>query len=107
MDPIVMPLVNSARASSAPMDIRSKADSGAAVEKAARDFESLFLNQVLQEMKNTVGEGSLLDGGAGGQMLDVGWSGLAQDLAGKGGVGLWKDIARQMQGGGGKVDEAR
>ena len=51
---------------------------------------------MLDEMKKTVGQSGLLEDSASSQMLDVGWSGLARDVAGKGGVGLWKDIVRQV-----------
>ena len=98
MEPAVMPLVNNSRP--APVALATPAGSakatGPSVEKTAKDFESVFLGQMLEEMKKTVGQSGLLEDGASGQMVDVGWSGLAKDIANKGGVGLWKDIVRQV-----------
>ncbi len=64
-------------------------------EKAAKDFEAVLLHKMLQEMANTVPDSPLLDRGAGKQVHDMFWHYLAQDLADKGGLGLWKQIAGQ------------
>jgi len=62
-------------------------------EQAAKDFESVLIHKLLQEMANTVDESPLLDEGAGQGVKDMFWYYLAQDLANKGGLGLWKQIA--------------
>jgi Rod binding domain-containing protein len=65
-------------------------------EQAAKDFESVLLHKLLQEMANTVDESPLLDEGAGQSVKDMFWYYLAQDLADKGGLGLWKQIAARQ-----------
>lgn len=70
-----------------PTDIKS--------EQAAKDFEAVLLHKMLQTMANTVPDSPLLDEGAGKQVQDMFWYHLSQDLANKGGLGLWKQIARQ------------
>ncbi len=64
-------------------------------EQAAKDFEALLLHKMLQQMANTIPDSPLLDEGAGKQVRDMFWYYLAQDLADKGGLGLWKQIASQ------------
>jgi len=76
-----------ARAAEAPPD--------AAGIKAAKDFESVLLHKLLQEMARTVDDSPILDDSAGKQVKDMFWYYLAQDLADKGGLGLWKQIAGQ------------
>ncbi len=61
-------------------------------EKVAKDFESLFLNKLLDEMKNTIGEWGSETDEISKQVQGIFWLYLAQDIANKGGLGLWKDI---------------
>ncbi|PKL50679.1 MAG: hypothetical protein CVV39_01085 [Planctomycetes bacterium HGW-Planctomycetes-1] len=58
----------------------------------AKDFESVFIGKLLDEMKNTIGEwGDEKDGPA--QQIDgIFWMYLARDLADNGGFGMAKDI---------------
>ena len=65
-------------------------------EKAAKDFESVLLHKVLEEMKRTIPESGLLGDGVSRQVRDLFWLYLAQDLADKGGLGVWKQLYRQM-----------
>lgn len=67
------------------------------LERAAKDFESVFIHRMLEEMKNTVGDSGLLEDSASEQTQGMVNFYLAQDLGQKGGFGLWKDIARQMK----------
>jgi len=98
MEPIELPLVNGSRPPAVALagPSRGQETPAPSLEKTAKDFESVFLGQMLEEMQKTVGQGGLLEDGASSQVLSIGWSGLAKDIAGKGGVGLWKDIARQV-----------
>lgn len=64
-------------------------------QQAAKDFEAVLLHKMLQAMASTVPDSPLLDEGAGKQIHDMFWHYLAQDLADKGGLGLWKQIAGQ------------
>lgn len=76
----------------------SQAGKTAQAVKAAKDFESVLLNKVMEEMQNTVDHSGLLDGAGTEQTQSMFWMFLSQDLAAKGGVGLWKDVYRQMTG---------
>ena len=61
-------------------------------EQIAKDFESILLNKLLDEMKNTIGDWGFEKDGASKQVQGIFWLYLAHDIANKGGFGLWKDI---------------
>ncbi len=62
-------------------------------EKLAKDFESILLTKLLDEMKETVGKWGLEEEDpAAGQVQGLFWLYLARDVADKGGLGLWKDL---------------
>lgn len=61
-------------------------------EKFAKDFESVLLNKLLGEMQNSIGDWGLEKSGAFKQVQGLFSMFLAQEVAGKGGIGLWKDI---------------
>jgi Rod binding domain-containing protein len=61
-------------------------------EQIAKDFESLLLHKLLEEMKNTIGDWGFSKDGVSKQMQGIFWLQLAQDIADKGGLGLWKNI---------------
>lgn len=67
-------------------------------EQIAKDFESLLLNKLLDEMKNTIGDWGFEKDGASMQMQGIFWMYLARDIADNGGLGLWKDIYKNMTG---------
>jgi Rod binding domain-containing protein len=66
-------------------------------KKVAKDFESVFLHELLKKMEDTIP-----DSGMGGEMTKqtkgMYWFYMAQDIADKGGFGLWKDIYENMPG---------
>lgn len=69
----------------------------AANEKAAKSFESVLMTKLLDEMRRTIPQSDLLEGGGAAQQTqDIFWMYLGQDLGNRGGLGLWKDLARQM-----------
>ncbi len=70
-----------------------------ALRKAAQDFESVLLHRLMEEMSRTIGHDELLSGPEMQQVQGIFWMHLAEDLADKGGMGLWKEIYRQMQPG--------
>jgi Rod binding domain-containing protein len=72
------------------------APEGPSAQQAAKDFESLLIHKVLEEMKRTIGESGLLEDGTSQQVQDIFWFYLAGELANQGGLGLWKEIYRQM-----------
>ena len=65
-------------------------------KQIAKDFESLLINKLLDEMKNTIGSWGFEKDGASMQVQGIFWLYLAQDIANNGGIGLWKDIYQTM-----------
>jgi Rod binding domain-containing protein len=68
-----------------------------AVDKAAKDFEAVFIAQMLQPMFATVGVDEMFGGGSGEEM----WRGMmveqvGKDIASNGGLGLGDTIRAQM-----------
>jgi Rod binding domain-containing protein len=63
-------------------------------EKLAKDFESVFLAKLFDTMKETVNQFNDEQDAAGGQVQGIFWMYLANDMADKGGVGLWKDLQK-------------
>lgn len=95
IDPISNPMsvLGPLDAAGAAMDRAAESAADPASEAAAKDFESLLLHKLLQEMARTVDESPLLEDSGSKQVKDMFWYYLAQDLADKGGMGLWKQIA--------------
>jgi Rod binding domain-containing protein len=58
----------------------------------AKDFESVFLSKLLDEMKNTIGDWGFDKDGAAEQVQGIFWLYLARHIADNGGLGLWKNI---------------
>lgn len=69
---------------------------GKEAEKAAKDFESVLLHKLMTEMQQTIPQSGLLDTEITRQVQGIFWLYLAQDLAQKGGLGIWKEVYRQM-----------
>lgn len=72
------------------------------LKKAARDFESVFLHQVMSVMKDTVPNEDPEDSSSE-QIQGMYWSFMAEAVGEEGGIGLWKDLystmARQQKAG--------
>ncbi len=97
MDYLTQP-VTSAPMPTVAMPRATKGMTDAQVEKAAKDFEAVLLQKLMDEMRATVDDSGLLEDGAAGQQVQgIFWSYLAQDVSQKGGMGLWKEISRQMK----------
>jgi len=75
-----------------------KATSTDQAEKVAKDFESVLLYKLMEEMRRTIPQSGLLSNGITKQVQGIFWYYLAQEVADGGGIGLWKDIYRQMTG---------
>jgi Rod binding domain-containing protein len=71
-----------------------KIDGASEAEKkqSAKDFESVFINKLLDEMKNTIGDWGEEKDGPAQQVDGIFWLYLSRDIADKGGFGMWKDI---------------
>jgi Rod binding domain-containing protein len=62
----------------------------------AKDFEGIFINKLLEEMKNTIGQWGDEKDGAAQQIDGIFWMHLGKDLGDKGGIGMWKDIYKSL-----------
>ena len=74
---------------------------GASEEKkkqVAKDFESVLLSKLLDEMSKSVGNWGFEKDGASKQVQGIFWLYLARDVANNGGMGLWKDIYKFLAG---------
>ena len=66
-------------------------------KQIAKDFESVLLTKVLDEMKNTIGNWDSEDqDGASEQVKGLFWMYLGDNILSNGGVGLWKDIYKSF-----------
>ena len=82
-----------------PEKIKKIDDTGETEKKQfAKDFESVFISKLLDEMKNTIGDWSDEKDGTSEQVEGIFWLYLARDIADKGGFGMWKDIYRSLTG---------
>ncbi len=61
-------------------------------KQLAKDFESVLINKLLEEMKNTIGEWGFEQDEANKQIQGIFTLYLARDIANSGGFGFWKDI---------------
>ena len=68
-------------------------------KQIAKDFESVLLNKMLDEMKNTVGDWGFEKDGPSNQVQGIFWMFLSRDIANNGGIGLWKDIHQFLTNG--------
>ena len=81
-------------------------------KKVGKDFESVLLTKLFEQVQASIEDSGFDDEDSGGQQVrGMFWLYLAQDVADKGGFGLWKDIyqhIKQMEGTGdptGSIDE--
>ena len=65
-------------------------------EQFARDFESIFIEKLLDEMKNTIGDWGFEQDGSSKQIQGLFWLNLARDVSSRGGLGLWKEIYNSL-----------
>ncbi|MGB8427457.1 MAG: rod-binding protein, partial [Desulfobacterales bacterium] len=76
---------------------RGNTENGGHLKKACAEFEALFINQLLKELRATVEKSGLMDGGQAEEvytgMMDAE---IARDLASKGGIGLAAILYRQL-----------
>ena len=61
-------------------------------KQIAKDFESVLLSKMLDQMKNSIGSWGFEKDGSSEQVQGIFWMYLARDMADNGGIGLWKDI---------------
>ena len=61
-------------------------------KQVAKDFESVLINKLLDEMKNTIGDWGFEKDETSKQVQGIFWLYLSREIADNGGLGLWKDI---------------
>jgi len=61
-------------------------------KQAAKDFESVLIGKLLDQMKNTIGDWGFEKDGSAKQVQGIFWMYLANDISANGGLGMWKDI---------------
>lgn len=66
--------------------------SDAKKRQLAKDFEAVLLTKLFDQVKESIGDSGFDDDVASDQIHGLFWSYLAQDVADKGGFGLWRDI---------------
>ncbi len=65
-------------------------------EQIAKDFESILLSQLLDEMKSSIGDWGFEESASSEQIQGIFWLYLARHLANNGGLGMWKDIYQTL-----------
>ena len=63
-------------------------------KQIAKDFESILLHKLFDEMKNTIGDWGFDEDVASEQVQGMFWLYMARHIADNGGLGMWKDIYR-------------
>ena len=65
-------------------------------KQIAKDFESVLLNKLFDQMSKSAGNWGFEKDGASEQIQGIFWLYLARDIANNGGMGLWKDIYNSL-----------
>ncbi len=65
--------------------------------KLAKDFESVLLTKLFDQIKESIGSTGFEEDAAADQIQGLFWSYLAQDVGAKGGFGLWQDIYQYLK----------
>jgi len=63
----------------------------------AKDFEALLVTQLFKEVKASVDASSFDEDPGSDQIHGMFWSFLAEDVADKGGFGLWQEFYEQLK----------
>ena len=82
----------------ASLEKMKNADSASEAQKKqfAKNFESVFISKLLDEMKNTIGDWGFEKDEDARQTEGIFWLFLARDMANNGGFGMWKDIYQSL-----------
>jgi hypothetical protein len=88
-------LLASVHRSDAPTALASQSDEQK--QKLARDFESVLLMRLFEQVKESIGNWGFEEDGGSQQVQGLFWHFLAQNVADKGGFGLWQDIYQSFK----------
>ena len=77
---------------------RDDASSDAKCKQLAKDFESVLLTKLFDQMQESIGGWNEEEqDGTSKQVQGLFWLHLAQDVADKGGFGLWREIYEHLR----------
>ena len=66
-------------------------------KELAKDFESILLTRLFSEVKASISASSFDEDSGSDQIHGMFWSFLAEDIADKGGFGLWRDLYQHFK----------
>ena len=66
-------------------------------QQVAKDFESVLLTRLFDQVHQTLATWEQEDDGTSQQVQGLFWFYLARDVADKGGFGVWKDVYQSLQ----------
>ena len=66
-------------------------------QELAKDFESVLLVRLFNEVKESISASSFDEDAGSDQIHGMFWSFLAEDIADKGGFGLWQDLYQHFK----------
>lgn len=66
------------------------------LREAARDFEGVLVNTLMNEMQKTVGESGLFENSQTKQIQGMFWQFMSDEVANKGGIGLADQLYREF-----------
>ncbi|MFP4052714.1 MAG: rod-binding protein [Phycisphaerae bacterium] len=78
-------------------NLQEQANDLAAIERTAKQFESLLVTRMVESMRKSIPDSNLTQDAASGQMQDMFWQFMGQEVGNQGGLGLWKQVMRQIQ----------
>ena len=62
----------------------------------AKDFESLLLSNLLEQMKSTIGNWGMEKDSTSNQIDGIFWLYLSREISDNGGLGFWQDIYKNL-----------
>jgi len=78
-------------------DIRNRLLRTRQAKEVAKGFEAVLLQKVLEGMERTIPKSGLFNDSTGEQIRGMFWQFMADEMADKGGVGLWKQIYEDIK----------
>jgi len=66
-------------------------------KEAAKDFESILLSKIFDQIQKAMGNWGFEESGVSKQINGIYWMYLAQAMGNEGGLGIWKDIYTSIQ----------
>ena len=64
--------------------------------EALKQFEGVLLHRLIGAMRESVPDGGLFEDPSGKQMQDLFWFQMTEEMTRQGGLGMWKQLARQL-----------